>query len=378
MQPSETIITLSEALTEILTPSTVHPLLSPSAVRIVLNTLWPNAFGQPHFTPDFHLYFGGRVYCNAIRIQLAWGYPGENVSPFQSVSTKPADSFNLPSTAGSGPSNAMDSPMLCYMSKNLLASIRKNLFRVAQGPQRSWNEPVWRLQQLRSKLLTPANSDQDAYLVGVFLAMAQRHFYATPPSSPRRDYQWLPGESHPPQPEFRDLKLRILSHDTETAEFLLYTAHVTAKFLERFHHTHDAPKVDGEKDVQGLKIEYTRVPIWPILGLRERLGKALGEDVVGPFDPEEITTWEEDGDDVEEKLPGTDIIEVQFPDTEPFFDDDKDEAEDERLEANKKRKREALSEVFNGSFDSDSEDETVEREKRRRLSSATPAVGLVV
>ncbi|KAH6879786.1 hypothetical protein B0T10DRAFT_496050 [Thelonectria olida] len=66
-------------------------------------------------------------------------------------------------------------PMMCYIGKNQFASIRGNLFRVALGPGRSWNEPASRLQQLRQRQLAPSNSDQDAYFIGIFLAMAQRH-----------------------------------------------------------------------------------------------------------------------------------------------------------------------------------------------------------
>ncbi|KAI9170909.1 hypothetical protein HJFPF1_00386 [Paramyrothecium foliicola] len=352
MRPSHTITTLSDALTEIVSPAAMHPLLSSNAVRTVLVTLWPQAFGRPQFLPELHLYFGGRVYRDAIRTQVMWSYPAEDLSSFKTVSTRPADSFNVPSTASSGSPNLCDAPMLCYMSKSQLASIRKNLFRVAPGPNRSWNEPVYRLQQLRAKTLIPANSDHDAHFVGIFLAMAQRHFYNAPPPSARKGSQWYPSNQHPPQPNFQDLKLRILSHDNDTAEFLVYTGHVTAKFLERFHNTHQVPQEEGE-EVPGIKIEYTRVPIWPILGLRERLGKAFGQDIVGSFNSEEIKTWDEE-DEVEDV-----------------------EEETDEVQGNGKRKREALSEVFNGSFDSDSEDESVLQEKRRRLSEAAP-VGLVI
>jgi hypothetical protein len=46
--------------------------------------------------------------------------------------------------------------------------------------------------------------------------------------------------------------------------------------------------------VSGIKIEYIEVPIWPILGLRERLGNALGQEILGAFNPDEIDTWEKD------------------------------------------------------------------------------------
>jgi hypothetical protein len=223
MHPSHTITTLYDALTDILSPAAMHPFLSSNAVRTVLITLWPHAFGRPQFLPELHLYFGGRVYRDAIGTQVMWNYPTEDLSSFRPASTRPADSFNMPSTASSGSPFTFDAPMLCYMSKSQLASIRKNLFRVAPGPNRSWNEPVHRLQQLRAKILIPANADHDTHFVGIFLAMAQRHFYNAPPPSARRESQWSPGNQHPPQPNFQDIKLRILSHDNDTAEFLVYT-----------------------------------------------------------------------------------------------------------------------------------------------------------
>ncbi|KAJ4178364.1 hypothetical protein NW767_014877, partial [Fusarium falciforme] len=55
---------------------------------------------------------------------------------------------------------------------------------------------------------------------------------------------------------------------------------------------------DDDAAVSGFKIKYTRVPIWPILGLRERLGKAFGQDVVGSFNPDEMKTWVRDADEL--------------------------------------------------------------------------------
>ncbi|KAH6879785.1 hypothetical protein B0T10DRAFT_551887 [Thelonectria olida] len=75
----------------------------------------------------------------------------------------------------------------------------------------------------------------------------------------------------------------------------------------------------------------THVPIWPILGLRERLGKALGHDVVGPFNSYEMETWEKDA---------------------------------EKLEKNK-RKREVRSDVLNGSFEDYSNDKPTPSAKKR-------------
>ncbi|KAH7231698.1 uncharacterized protein BKA55DRAFT_524305, partial [Fusarium redolens] len=60
------------------------------------------------------------------------------------------------------------------------------------------------------------------------------------------------------------------------------------EFLEKFTIPFKAPLDNDDAAISGLKIEYIRVPIWPILALRERLTEALGQDVVGAFKPDEI------------------------------------------------------------------------------------------
>ncbi|KAF9770608.1 hypothetical protein IL306_011826, partial [Fusarium sp. DS 682] len=104
-----------------------------------------------------------------------------------------------------------------------------------------------------------------------------------------------------------------------------------------------APADDDDAIVTGLRIEYTRVPIWPILGLRERLGKALGQEIVGSFNPDEIETWEKDPE-----KPG-----------------------------GEKRKRDVLSAVVNSSFEEDTEDEPAIVLKKRCLNKGLP-VGAVM
>ncbi|KAK5997768.1 hypothetical protein PT974_00127 [Cladobotryum mycophilum] len=338
LQPSPTITILSDALSEILQPSAVHPILSSNAVKTTLMTLWPTAFSKPQLLPELHIFFGGKVYHDAVRVQAMWNFTSEgsrasSQSSFKTVSTRPTDSHQGILASSPGIHNLANLPMLCYIGKNQLASIRRNLFRVAPGPGKSWNAPVFRLQQLRAKALVPADSDHDAHFVGIFLAMAQRHFYASPTPSVRRESYWSPRKGKPPRPNFQDLKLRILTHDNDTSDFLVYTGHVTAQFLDRFHNPYGNPCDDEDSEVPGIKIEYTRVPIWPILGLRERLGKALGEDIVGPFDPENMETWEED--------------------------------EAEKKNRNRKRKREALAQVFNGSFDEESDGEQQEMGEKK-------------
>lgn len=98
----------------------------------------------------------------------------------------------------------------------------------------------------------------------------------------------------PPRLDFKDITLRILTHDIDTHDFIIYTGYVTKEFLEKFHNPFEAPGAEEEMKFSGIKIEFTRVPIWPILGLRERLGKALGQGVVGDFNHEEMERWVND------------------------------------------------------------------------------------
>lgn len=335
LRPSPAIKTLSSSLSEMLLPASVYPATNPRAVAAIISTLWPASFSsKPQFSPELHLFFGDRVYRDAARTPVMWCYQS---------SSSPAKLASGPSTlTGRGLAHL---PMMCYVSRDSLLLMRSNLFRVVLGPSRAFNEPVYRLQRARSKALLPANLDHDVQFTAIFLAMAQRHFYPSPEPASRRDTRWWTAEGPPPRPDFEDVKLRILTHDTNTADFILYTGHVTAKFLDRFHQPFKTPLGDDGR-VPGLDIEYVRIPIWPILGLRERLGKALGADLVGPFDPTVMETW--DNDETEKTSPN-----------------------------NGKRRRGALSEVFNGSFEEGTDDEAERLSVKRRRLGKGSRVGVV-
>lgn len=320
MQPSWTIKTLSGTLTDILSQKIAHPVVVSNAMRTIMATLWPDFFRSSLIAPELHLYFGDKIYPEVVRAQIMWTYPCRSYAPSlnSSQSTQMTESQTLlhpQSSIASQQHIFTGMPMVCYMGKAQLASIRRNMFRIARGPNGQYNEPVYRLQQLRSKNIMPQNPDEDAHIAGIMLAMAQKHFYSNPRVLALFRKDISPAKDAKP---FIDLKMRLITHDCDTQEFIVYTGHVTAAFLERFRRPHRAPASANREDV-GLKIDYARVPIWPILGLRERLGKALGEELVGAFDPEAMETWEED-------VP-------------------------EAPRSSGKRKRSALSEVSNGSFE---------------------------
>ncbi|KAJ3493199.1 hypothetical protein NLG97_g4885 [Lecanicillium saksenae] len=347
MQPSQTIKTLSDTLTDILSHKIAHPVVLSNAMRTIMSTLWPNSFRRSLLVPELHLYFGDKVYREVVRAQIMWNYPGGSCLASQNSFTS-SQSTQLPDSQP--PSQSQQSfstrkhtmtgqPMVCYMGKSQLASIRRNMFRIVQGPNGQYNEPVYRLQQLRSRNIEPENPDEDAHIAGIMLAMAQKHFYSNPRVLAVFRKGISPAKDAKP---FHNLKMRLMTHDTETAEFIIYTGHITPAFLERFRRPHRTPAgADSDADI-GLKIDYARVPIWPILGLRERLGKALGEDIVGSFDPEAMETWEEDIAEAPHSSGG-------------------------------KRKRTALGEVVNRSFD-ESEDEQSSpiRGKKQCIRQGTP------
>lgn len=345
MQPSQTIKTLSDTLTDILSHKIAHPVVLSNAMRTIMSTLWPNSFRRSLLVPELHLYFGDRVYREVVRTQIMWNYPGNSCLGSQSSfntsqSTQLPDSQSLSQSQLSNRRHTMTGqPMVCYMGKAQLASIRRNMFRIVSGPNGLYNEPVYRLQQLRSKKIEPENPDEDSHIAGIMLAMAQKHFYSNPRVLAVFRRGISPAKDAKP---FHDLKMRLITHDTEREEFIVYTGHVTATFLERFRRPHRAPKpTDSDEDI-GLKIDYVRVPIWPILGLRERLGKALGEDIVGQFDPEAMETWE---DDVVEGPPSS----------------------------GGKRKRTALGEVINRSFEESEDDQSSPiRGKKQCIRQGTP------
>ncbi|KAH8751677.1 hypothetical protein F5883DRAFT_471926, partial [Diaporthe sp. PMI_573] len=84
----------------------------------------------------------------------------------------------------------------------------------------------------------------------------------------------------PIQPKRPDVPVKIITQDDEKAEFIIYSAVVTAAFLNRFAFPSKAPGVT-EIQGHGLNINLIRVQIWPVLGLKERLAKALGSEIAG-------------------------------------------------------------------------------------------------
>ncbi|TDZ38710.1 hypothetical protein CTRI78_v010765 [Colletotrichum trifolii] len=373
MKPSAAATTLSRELTAMLAPGATRPFTN--SIRTIMSTLFPGNMSNARTQVNLPIYFGNLVYRETCRVQVAWDSApsrSPSLASFKSETTHPAESFGIPtstSTNGSSVSSQQSQPqsqscsdvqtLLVYIGKPHIAATRRNMYRVVQGPDRRYNGPVERLQQLRSKMFVPPNPNHDPLLVGIILALAQKRFYGEPMPSLNK---WYSSRSLPTEAGelvFHDVTVHVLTNDNETSEFIVYKAVVTGELLRKFHeptknpaaaegNTH-AGRMREVAEEGGIRIGYTRVPVWPILGLKERLGKALGRDMVGEFDEDNIETWEEQ---TEEKS-------------------------SDKLK--RRRDREALAEVLNGSFEEEATDGMPLSGKRRCLvDEESGQVGVVV
>ncbi|PWI65094.1 hypothetical protein PCL_07393 [Purpureocillium lilacinum] len=244
------------------------------AIGNALSSLWPDTFREPILMPELHLFFGDRAYRDAVRPHALWNFPEDCAcSPkasFTTVSTETADSRAAYSQTEYDLSN---SPLLCYVNRSQLSAMRNIRSPTDQGAAVNW--PVFRLQKAKAKRTIPEIPDHDVQFAAIFLAMAQRHFYPTPPASSTRDSFWttnLPGTPIP-RPNLDNITLHILTEGDDV--LIVYKGHVTRKFLERFHNPFAAPR-DEEGLVCGMHIEYTRVSMKPYLDPQD-LGRALGD-----------------------------------------------------------------------------------------------------
>lgn len=306
LKPSKVAQTLTSELQTLVRedPAPMRAFWKNRAIKHVMSTLFPTTLSRTKTGAELNLFFGTRICRKVVRVPCVWKSPSSAGVSFDSCSTIPATSFceENNSAREAGIQYGPDMPILAYISKSQLAAIRKNLYGVVRGPNNTPNEPVERLQRLRSKMLVPANAEHDPYIVAVLLAMAQAHFYHEPPSrlSSQSNARGSRDLIHAPPAAFRDVKVQIITHDEDddsNPNFVVYTAVVTATFLRRFMFPHKAPACsdDGNTNGAGMDISYTPVPFWPILGLKERLAKALGREVAGEpvsDDPDHIAFWD--------------------------------------------------------------------------------------
>lgn len=300
--PAKTANDISRELSTVLASDKTNRWFTKTqAVKKVLKTMFPGTLSHPRSNAELDLYFGDRVHQKVVRAPILWGRGETDGMSFDSAVTQPAASSDKMSTSCQEPVSSPrrpSRPVLAFVNKTQLRAIRSNLYRVCSGPVDGdrQNTPVQRLQRLRSRQLTPFDEEQDAHYLAVMLAMTQAHIYGAAGSKPR------PGT--PPRfgggklidnvpTDFSNVTVRLMTHSDDTAEFIVYEAEVTSTFLERFAHPTKAP---NENDESGLDITFQRVPIWPILGLKERLAQALGYEIAGDI---ALRHWDEESDDLE-------------------------------------------------------------------------------
>jgi hypothetical protein len=268
------------------------------AIKHVMSTFFPHTLSRPKTGTELDIYFGAKRFRKAVRIPCLWKTPSSVEGSFDSAPTIPNTSFLEPTESYDFTPNK---PMLAYINRDQLSFIRRNLFRVVLGPNGTPNEPVSRLQRLRSNQLAPANSNHDPYMIAIFLAMAQAHFYRRNSPSSQSSASGSSQRAAPEPPsKFHEVKVQIITHDegdTNTPNFIIYTAVVKPAFLERFLRPEKGSSVaEAAKKDNGIDITYASVSFWPILGLKERLAKALGREVAGEplfADPDYIGLWDQ-------------------------------------------------------------------------------------
>ncbi|KAH8744614.1 hypothetical protein F5883DRAFT_392947, partial [Diaporthe sp. PMI_573] len=205
---------------------------------------------------DLEVRFGDQVVKKGVRVALLWKL-NKNRGCLDSASTQLAVSYGgVPSSSGQTVGSQdhrstrswSDMPVLAFVNRTDLQQNRSKLYRVTPGPNHSANVPIESLQKLRHKRLIPQNAARDSYLVAVMLAIAQWQCYrqrSTQP--PKTSSQDSPMASHAarntslPQPEFRDVPVKIITQDHENADFIIHSAVVTTVFLKRFAFPSKAP-----------------------------------------------------------------------------------------------------------------------------------------
>ncbi|KAB5582307.1 hypothetical protein GE09DRAFT_1166798 [Coniochaeta sp. 2T2.1] len=326
------------------------------AVRSVMKTMFPDTLHQPKTNAKLSLYFGDRMFQNVVSVPVLWKDESGTGASFDSAVTQKLDSSSDPTSTNSqerssrsgSPDSRRDPlsrPVLAYLDRKQLESIRQNLYRIQPGPDKKPNTPVQSLQQLRSKQLLPANENMDAHYLAILLAMAQSPFYSDCAKTASQGPILRFGggkliDEHPTQ--FHDITVRLITHADDSADFIVYTVDVSATFLERFAHPTKAPTSASDP---GLDITYQRVPVWPILGLKERLAGALGQEIAGSL---ALTSFGVESNDLETYLSYTEQLDRTIY----------RQIASKNSAANKKRRRRTsdnrpLSEVVNSSFEDD-------------------------
>ncbi|KAI1418026.1 hypothetical protein F5Y13DRAFT_150405 [Hypoxylon sp. FL1857] len=327
---SETVVFISRSLDVILDPI-IPRFMRSKNIKNLLDKLFPGQLSE--LSPTLTMRCGSDNYVDGVRCQAMWRKPVA-LQSFDSTTTRSSGSLGGSSVAKSTVPK-LDKPVLAFLDRRHLDCIRRSCFRIPSYPDGSLNIPVHRLQELRSRKLIPKNVDEDHFILATMIAMAQEHAYENV----------FFGTDFAPT----DIQVRVLTVSDEDQSFIVYTGVIPAAFLSMFHEPSRAPPGDAK-----ITIQYQRVPIWPVLGLKERLGQALGQDLVGKIDTDHIETYSDesssgsqsDGSVFEREAAAAPSQLRQGNDSIPTMP---------QVTPSPKRKREILSEVLNVSFSEDHE-----------------------
>ncbi|KAL5594085.1 uncharacterized protein BROUX77_007432 [Berkeleyomyces rouxiae] len=307
----QNVIELSQHLSTLFTTRETTPYSDLSCVMSILWRLFPDRHPTVESRPDSLLPFwlGGRPNNSAVKLQAVWelsdnpevndcSFSTESTMPFDSESTSVADTASFGGINDDEAIKEKESPkyharpVMAYVSRDRLNLLRHGMFRIPAGPKRCANMPVINLHRKRAIKLRPAIPDEDMYLAAAFISMAQRYFY---PRVIGSEKSFDPEQIRP----FEDVKLRILVSDAASEDFIVYTTTVTKELLSALHNprTLVMPGYGPLSAMSSLKITTQHVAARPIYGLRERLGKALGDvfgESFGEFPGIETELWGED------------------------------------------------------------------------------------
>ncbi|KAI0852023.1 hypothetical protein F5Y00DRAFT_228443 [Daldinia vernicosa] len=349
----QTVVHISRTL-DIIMKKGIPTYEQNEAMKSVLNDLFPGQL-SPTDLSSLTLRCGKDRYISGVRCQALYKDLISSHS-FESTTTCSSD-VSIINIEGDtrAPYNP---PILAYLDLDYLNHIRRNCFRVSSGPNGSFNGPIHRLQKIRSEKLIPKNPNEDQYILATILAMAQQHVYGN----------MFTGEGFVP----KDVEVRVLTVSKNDESFVVYSSVVPTAFLTMFHEPGKSPQGNTK-----FTINYQHVPIWPVLGLKERLGQALGKDLIGEFDIDRIETFQDEpvpsleggkSDSFDEKLQ---VV------LQKLNEEDESISNTAQRTPSPKRKRRIFSEVFNGSFSENYESSGYPSEllaKRRRLAEGRVGV----
>ncbi|KLU86962.1 hypothetical protein MAPG_05969 [Magnaporthiopsis poae ATCC 64411] len=282
------------------------------ALKHLFTAFFPNMPCKAKTSVDLDFHFGTKFYRKAVKLPLVWKHTTSRCYSFDSAATRPMSSNSHTSSPSEpdldGASRFLqNAPLLAYVDRDHLASVRRSLFRISVGPKDGdfANRPVANLQRLRAKALVPSNPDCDAHFLAVLIAMAQARFYSKKTGRRKFTLSQQSSSDTPsslePDAVMTDVEVRLFTFDADAKDFIVYTAWIGADFLEGFAQP-TQPLHRGPKGTSSMRMSYTRVPVWPFYGLKERLGRALGSEITGKefsasgYDtfhtPEELPTYQ--------------------------------------------------------------------------------------